>query len=143
MPVAIIADIVQWAIFGGVLAGTISTYCKNHPGPGCVNKRDLEAIGSAPKVLFGRQEVGPCNVPKYNFDICRDQLHSQGQVWSSIPSAGVGRFENVPPACMNLAVVLSGTCDGSGPRPTPCGSACIEYSGLSDDDFRRISSAFS
>ena len=55
----------------------------------------------------------------------------------------VGKFDNVPPACMNLAVALSGSCTGEGPRPTPCGSACMQYSGLSDDQFRQLSSYLS
>ncbi|KAL0471043.1 hypothetical protein QR685DRAFT_572068 [Neurospora intermedia] len=144
MPIIAIAHVVEVLMFAGVFAGTISDYCRKHPGRGCVNKRDLMTeLASAP-ILNVRQDVGPCNVPRYNFDICNGQLHDQAnrgiRVQTSIPSAGVGQFDNVPPACMNLAVALSGSCSGDGPRPTPCGSACLQYTGLSDDQFRQLSS---
>jgi hypothetical protein len=41
---------------------------------------------------------------------------------------------------MNLAVVMSGSCTGDGPRPVPCGSACIQYVGISDEQMGQISS---
>lgn len=44
---------------------------------------------------------------------------------------------------MNLAVVMSGSCTGEGTRPTPCGSACMQYTGLSEDQMRTLSSYLS
>ncbi|KAB5515545.1 hypothetical protein GE09DRAFT_1263346 [Coniochaeta sp. 2T2.1] len=76
-------------------------------------------------------EVGPCNVAQYNFDQCRDQLAGVTAT-GNFPSPGVAQFDNVPPACMNLVVVLSGSCTGEGTHPVTCGSACISYSGLTD-----------
>jgi hypothetical protein len=55
-------------------------------------------------------------------------------------SLTVAQFDSVPPACMNLVVALSGSCTGEGPRPVPCGSACIQYHGITDDKMREISS---
>ncbi|KAG7290014.1 hypothetical protein NEMBOFW57_000006 [Staphylotrichum longicolle] len=93
---------------------------------------------------MARGDVGLCNVPQYNFDMCRDQIKSQVdkgvKIWTSIPSAGTAQFNDVPPACMNLPVVLSGSCTGEGPRPVPCGSACIQFRGVTDDQMREISS---
>ncbi len=44
---------------------------------------------------------------------------------------------------MNLAVALSGSCTGDGPRPIPCGSACMQYQGMSADQMRQLSSYLS
>jgi hypothetical protein len=157
MPFVItLAEIIEVMTLGGIFAGTITTWCCDHPGPGCVKKHHI---------LNSFADVGPCGVPKYNFDICSNQLHDQDKngikVWTSVPSQGgkntpldwtaacrlvdqgnllVARFDNVPPACMDLAGVLTGVCTGDGPRPTPCGSACMQYTGLSDDQLRQLSS---
>ncbi|KAM7182606.1 hypothetical protein V8F33_014180 [Rhypophila sp. PSN 637] len=139
MPFIALADIAVWIGFGGILAGTLTTWCRDHPGDGCVGKRSL-----VQDVLAIRADVGPCNVPKYNFDICNNQLQDQKKkgikVLANVPSKGVAQFDNIPPACMNLAVVLSGSCTGTGPRPTPCGSACMKYTGMSDKQLRQLSS---
>lgn len=42
---------------------------------------------------------------------------------------------------MDLAAVLSGDCTDATVRPTVCGSACLHYSGLTDDDYANISIA--
>ncbi|KLU88305.1 hypothetical protein MAPG_07292 [Magnaporthiopsis poae ATCC 64411] len=88
-----------------------------------------------------RNLVGLCGVPQYNFDMCKDQLAKGKKVESSIPSKGVAKFVNIPPACMNLAVVLSGSCTGEGTRPVPCGSDCIQYTGLNDQQMMFLSKA--
>lgn len=50
------------------------------------------------------------------------------------------QFDNVPAYCMNLANVLIG--DGSGgPYAEPCGSACLKYSGLSQDQYGQLAEA--
>ncbi|OTA81201.1 hypothetical protein M434DRAFT_52124, partial [Hypoxylon sp. CO27-5] len=83
-------------------------------------------------------DEGPCGVPMYNFDMCRDSL--QGiTINSSIPEQGQAQFENVPPTCMVLSTVLTGTCDKSqGSGPIPCGSDCLLYTGLTDEDLDRL-----
>ncbi|EJT73731.1 hypothetical protein GGTG_07587 [Gaeumannomyces tritici R3-111a-1] len=88
-----------------------------------------------------RNLVGLCGVPQYNFDMCKDQLAKGKQVMSSIPSKGVAKFVNIPPACMNLAVVLSGSCTGEGTSPVPCGSDCMQYTGLNDQQMMFLSKA--
>ncbi|KAI8272305.1 hypothetical protein K4K59_011398 [Colletotrichum sp. SAR11_240] len=148
MPIALafvpeIADIITLVgLGGGAVGGSVASWCHSHPGPGCVRKRDLLGLKDVPKLDVGKRQVGPCNVPSYNFDQCRGQVQSQGvQVISSIPAGGVAQFDNVPPACMNLASVLGGSCNGVTVRPTPCGSACMQWAGLSDDEMNALSSA--
>lgn len=51
-----------------------------------------------------------------------------------------GQFD-IPQACTDLAAVLSGDCTDTKVRPTVCGSACLHYSGLTDDDYAKISTA--
>jgi hypothetical protein len=53
----------------------------------------------------------------------------------------VARFDNIPPACMNLASVLGGSCTGTSARPTPCGSACMQYTSLTDEQMAFLSRA--
>ncbi|KAH6853210.1 hypothetical protein B0I37DRAFT_440396 [Chaetomium sp. MPI-CAGE-AT-0009] len=118
MPVAALGHVFALLIFGSAFAGSIADFCRNNPGPGCVNRRDL------------LQKIARADA----------QVDRGVKVWTSIPSAGVAQFDNIPPACMNLAVALSGSCTGEGPRPVPCGSACMQYRGISDDQIREISS---
>ncbi|KAK5636378.1 hypothetical protein RRF57_012090 [Xylaria bambusicola] len=49
------------------------------------------------------------------------------------------QFDNAPSLCMNLAMVLTSSCSGTGPCPTPCGSACLVYTGLTDVDYAKLS----
>ncbi|KAI0976108.1 hypothetical protein F4678DRAFT_482347 [Xylaria arbuscula] len=100
-------------------------------------------MDSAPKTRVERQDVGRCNVPQYNFNHCHDQLASVTVV-SSTPAAREARFDSVPPACMDLASVLMGSCPGgNGASIIPCGSACLHYTGLTDPDFGALSNALS
>ncbi|KAK4076962.1 uncharacterized protein Triagg1_3929 [Trichoderma aggressivum f. europaeum] len=136
MPIALIADIIATIGLGaGAIGGSVISYCSDHPGPGCVESR---GIGMNLRLFDSR--VGPCNVPMYNFIQCHDQLQSQSTgVIGTVVSAGTVQFDNIPPACMNLNAVLIGTCGGTGPRPEPCGSACMKYIGLSDAQLRLLS----
>ncbi|OBT72900.1 hypothetical protein VF21_07759 [Pseudogymnoascus sp. 05NY08] len=140
------------ALVGAIIMeveGPVARWCSNHPGPICakrstidIGKRDVIDMSDVPKLNVERQAVGPCNIPKYNFDLCRDQIKSQTvRIVSSIPAAGVARFDNIPPACMNLASVLGGSCTGTGARPTPCGSACMQYTSLTDNQMATLSRA--
>ncbi|KAI1778345.1 hypothetical protein F4818DRAFT_438511 [Hypoxylon cercidicola] len=47
------------------------------------------------------------------------------------------RIQGLPPTCMVLSTVIDGKVDG-GPTPTPCGTACLEYSGMTPDDYEHI-----
>ncbi|KAK0746810.1 hypothetical protein B0T18DRAFT_438658 [Schizothecium vesticola] len=123
-----------------IIAGTISRWCQGHPGHGYASQTDLKLIEEA-AINIKRDNVGPCGVPQCNYDLCNGQATSQAvSVFSSILSLGVPQFANIPSACMVLAVALSGSCSGDGARPIPCGSACMQYQGLSDDQFRVLSS---
>ncbi|KAI1413023.1 hypothetical protein F5Y13DRAFT_189824 [Hypoxylon sp. FL1857] len=141
MPLFFLPEIVIAVLGASSVGGEVASWCYDYPDYSDCVERSVLDIDSKPKyMLFPRQATGSCGVPQYNFDLCHDQL--QGiTVMSSIPGQGQAQFDNVPPACMDLVTVLSGSCTGSSPRPTPCGSACVVYSGLTDDDFARISKA--
>ncbi|KAI1346498.1 hypothetical protein F5Y01DRAFT_319707 [Xylaria sp. FL0043] len=144
MPIAVLGDIAALGILGGATAGSIGSWCSHHPkNSGCVGKRDILGTGAVPKMRIERQDVGPCNVPQYNFDQCHDQLAGV-TVTNSLPAAGEAKFDGVPPACMDLAGVLTGACPGgNGPTIVPCGSACLHYTGLTDDQLGALSKALS
>jgi hypothetical protein len=136
VPIIAISHAIILAMHGAIFAGAIAGWCHHHPGPGCASQTDLDLIKVA-AVNMKHDDVGPCGVPQYNYDMCNGQVTSQGvSVYSSIPLPGVAQFDNIPPACMDLTVVLSGSCSGDGARPIPCGSACKQYQGPSDDQFR-------
>ncbi|XXH01597.1 hypothetical protein Hte_007957 [Hypoxylon texense] len=85
-----------------------------------------------------RSDVGPCGVPQYNYDMCHNDLKTV-TVKTSIPAQGEARFDNIPATCMDLATVLDGACDGGGPSVTPCGSACLSYKQLTDEQLGQLS----
>jgi hypothetical protein len=158
----ILAHVIQFLGYYGIIFGTVNDWCSKNPRR-CNSVYNSSYVGN---MNIARQEVGLCGVPAYNFDICRDQLQGV-QVISSVPSEGgkinyypsyqfmtsysyliknnlalslkVAQFDNIPPGCMNLAVVLSGSCTGEGTHPVPCGSACMQYTGLSDEQMAALS----
>ncbi|KAE9365916.1 hypothetical protein N431DRAFT_472501 [Stipitochalara longipes BDJ] len=142
MPIVEIAHIIEILGYGGAIGGSVAHWCKHHH---CKRDVDVPIIDteSVPKmVVWSRAAVGPCNIPTYNYDMCHSQLKGQTiQVESSIPATGVAQFDNVPPACMDIAGALGGSCTGENPRPTPCGSACMRYTGLSDDQMNTLANA--
>ncbi|KAI0505761.1 hypothetical protein F5B22DRAFT_639716 [Xylaria bambusicola] len=145
MPIAIFADVAVLGILGGAAGGTIGSWCSAHPkNKGCVGKkRDILGTEAVPKMRIERQDVGPCNVAQFNFDRCHEQLATV-TVTSSLPAAGEVKFDGVPPACMDLAGVLTGSCPGgNGPMITVCGSDCLHYTGLTDDQLGALSKALS
>ncbi|KAI0409481.1 hypothetical protein F4802DRAFT_544171 [Xylaria palmicola] len=105
MPIAIIGEIIEGAILGSAIGGSVGGYCASHPGvAGCIQKRDILYNGDVPHMRVQRQaDVGPCNVPQYNFDQCRDQLAGT-HVDSSTPNLG-GEFTN--PVFTNYQRVLT------------------------------------
>ncbi|KAK7943119.1 uncharacterized protein PG986_012232 [Apiospora aurea] len=136
-----IADTIAFVGLGvGAIGGSVIQYCSDHPSNyGCVNgKRDIVGTENIVRIFHPRADVGPCNVPLYNFQQCHDALVGVN-IASSIPEAGVAQFDNVPAPCMDLSTVLVGGCTGADPRPTPCGPACIKYTGLPDDQLGQLS----
>ncbi|KAI0114119.1 hypothetical protein GGR51DRAFT_556615 [Nemania sp. FL0031] len=137
-----IGDAIALGILGGAIGGSVGTYCADNPGvSGCVNKRDADILNTknVPRMRIERQAaVGPCNVPQYNFDQCHDEL-AAGYVTSSLPAPGEAQFTGVPAACMDLATVLTGSCGASGPQVVVCGSDCLNYSGLTDQELATLS----
>ncbi|KAM7211785.1 hypothetical protein V8F06_012822 [Rhypophila decipiens] len=78
-----------------------------------------------------------CGVSDDYFDVCSHQIGHQVirgvQITASTPSLGEARYDNVPPACIDLVVIMTNTCGGGGPSPQPCGPACIHYTDLSPE----------
>ncbi|KAK7916876.1 hypothetical protein PG985_010484 [Apiospora marii] len=141
MPIALFTPELIVAVTYGSIGGALAGYCVTHKGQ--CSKRAILDTSDAPLMgIFPRQAaaVGPCGVPQYNFDLCHAQLQNI-TVQTSIPADGEGQFDYVPQACMDLAAVLSGDCTDTTIRPTVCGSACLHYSGLTDDDYANISIA--
>ncbi|EQB58798.1 hypothetical protein CGLO_00912 [Colletotrichum gloeosporioides Cg-14] len=97
---------------------------------------DLLGLKEVPKLDV--EKFGTCNVPSYVFDPCDLQNESQQRkgvrIVASFPASGVARYENVPPACLNLFTILGGSCNVVTVRPTSCGTACIQWAGLSDKE---------
>ena len=87
IPIAEIADTLTLVgLGGGAIGGSVAGWCSHNPGHGCVSKRDvLDAV----ETIIERDDVGPCNVPMYNFDQCHQQVEAQTvQVTSSTPEDG-------------------------------------------------------
>ncbi|KAI0386661.1 hypothetical protein F5Y04DRAFT_275112 [Hypomontagnella monticulosa] len=143
------------AITSGATSGLISGSIGASVGAGVAcakggcRRRRQEAIRHATMIarevadqLGAREEVpgppkAPAGVPQYNFDDCyHDALNAQITVTGPISDNHI-RIEGLPPTCMVLSTVLDGNTDG-GPTPTPCGSACIEYSGMTPDEYENI-----
>ncbi|KAI0179152.1 hypothetical protein GGR52DRAFT_570052 [Hypoxylon sp. FL1284] len=81
----------------------------------------------------------PQGIPQNNWDDCyNDSLKAKINIKGPVGDNHI-RVEGLPPTCMVLSDVLDGKTDG-GPRPTPCGSACIEYTGMQPDDYEHIRS---
>ncbi|KAI0890862.1 hypothetical protein F4806DRAFT_501593 [Annulohypoxylon nitens] len=111
---------------------------------GPIDARNIIDIESVPRAnIVSRKDPreGPCGVPQYNFDLCGKSLHSVA-IKSSSPGLGEAQYDNVPPTCMVLSTVLSGKCVMSeGPRPVPCGAACLLYTGVTDEDLDHLNRA--
>ncbi|KAI1125683.1 hypothetical protein F5Y10DRAFT_294463 [Nemania abortiva] len=145
MPIALIpliGEAIEAVTLGTAISGSVARYCETHPHVhGCVNKRGILNTGGVPRMqVEGKSVVGLCNVPQYNFDQCHDQI-SRTHVETSVPGPGKAQFDGVPPACMDLATVLTGSCGSNGPGLTVCGSACLHYTGLTDEQLATLSNA--
>ncbi|KAI0100943.1 hypothetical protein GGR51DRAFT_563593 [Nemania sp. FL0031] len=143
MPIGLIVGIgeaIEAATLGAAIGGSVAQYCKENPHVyGCVNKRDILNLENVPRMRVENQTTGPCDVLQSSFDLCHDQLAGI-RVDSSIPGPGKARFDGVPPACMDLAAVLTGNCGApAGPGVLVCGSACLRYSGLTDEQLATLS----
>ncbi|KAI0376500.1 hypothetical protein F5Y04DRAFT_266182 [Hypomontagnella monticulosa] len=103
-------------------------------------------IGAVDGTLYGRDDGNQtlCGVPKYNFDLCSQEMKDV-KIITSTPGPGQARFDNIPPACMVLSTVLTGACDPAspGPLPVPCGSACLSYSDITDEQIDEVMKSLS
>ncbi|KAJ8133202.1 hypothetical protein O1611_g415 [Lasiodiplodia mahajangana] len=142
--VGLIGEAIEAATLGAAIGGSVAQYCIKHPHVhGCAKKRDILNLEDVPRMKVENQATGPCDVLQSSFDLCHDQLAGT-HVDSSIPGPGKARFDGVPPACMDLAAVLTGNCGApDGPGVIVCGSACLHYSGLTDEELAILSSTIS
>ncbi|KAM7208054.1 hypothetical protein V8F20_001600 [Naviculisporaceae sp. PSN 640] len=88
-----------------------------------------------------------CGVSRENFNICISQAVQQAvrgvNITADIPWPGELRFDNVPPACIDLVVITNNVCKNEGPRLQTCGSACAHYTDLSPEQLDLILSSAS
>ncbi|OTB01714.1 hypothetical protein M426DRAFT_14174 [Hypoxylon sp. CI-4A] len=105
------------------------------------NTTHHSAAAPSPPTNFS-MEAGFCGIPQFNFDMCRDALKTV-TIQKTAPGERDLQFDNIPPTCMVLSTALAGVCDPSsnGASPTPCGSACLLYANLSDEDMDTINNA--
>lgn len=110
--------------------------------------------GFITKARQARPPTAPEGVPQQEFDRCYTDITGV-RITATSPGAGCKlrlilyfwrfytdfclavQFDNVPASCMNLATVLVGD-PVNGPYPTPCGSACLVYNGLSDQQYNDL-----
>ncbi|KAJ6001303.1 hypothetical protein N7499_002783 [Penicillium canescens] len=81
----------------------------------------------------------PAGVSQNSWDLCQGQLDGAHVHFSGTNNL---RLDGLPPACMDLATVLTGdpTQEG-GPVPTPMGSDAIQYSDLTKDEWIQVAEA--
>jgi hypothetical protein len=98
----------------------------------------------------------PAGVSQHSWDLCKGELDGAHVKFSGTTNCKsqimpapddtlltvTVRLDGLPAACMDLATVLTGdpTQDG-GPVPTPMGSAAIQYSDLTDDEWHQVYNA--
>ncbi|KAI0835177.1 hypothetical protein F5Y06DRAFT_306364 [Hypoxylon sp. FL0890] len=148
MPSDMVSDVIEALIdvvpkiFGDLGNGVGARDLPQISGP--MAARNIIDNHSLPRLSFAERnnlDEGPCGVPQYNFDMCADSLQGV-TILSSTPGPGQAQFENIPPTCMVLSTVLAGACDQSQrPGPVPCGSACLLYTELTDEDLNHLKEA--
>ncbi|KAG4414469.1 hypothetical protein IFR04_012381 [Cadophora malorum] len=85
--------------------------------------------------VMGKRQSTP-GVPQFEFERCHNDLAGV-TVTATSPGAGQVQFDNVPASCMNLATVLVGD-PVEGPYVQPCGSACLIYPDLTEQQFNDL-----
>ncbi|KAL9617648.1 MAG: hypothetical protein Q9160_007565 [Pyrenula sp. 1 TL-2023] len=87
--------------------------------------------------------IAPPDVPQQEFDRCYNDLSQPAtHVYVQGPVSHNGiQVDGLPASCMNLATVIDDDAAG-GPPPIACGSACLLYDNLSDDDYNNMGAIF-
>ncbi|KAL9946604.1 hypothetical protein D7B24_007909 [Verticillium nonalfalfae] len=125
----------------------LTTPAQANIGQGAKLAFDLfgEGIGSLFVHIFGgKRDISPIEghiisrdpppgVPAFEYERCRNDI-SGVSVTATSPGPGSVQFVGVPASCMNLATVLIGD-PVNGPYPLPCGSDCLVYNNLSQQQF--------
>ncbi|KAK0111158.1 hypothetical protein ONS95_001535 [Cadophora gregata] len=88
--------------------------------------------------IKGKRQSTP-GVPQEEFERCHNDLAGLTVTVTS-PAAGQVQFDDVPASCMNLATVLVGD-PVEGPYVQPCGSACLSYYDLTEQQFNDLVAA--
>ncbi|KYG41772.1 hypothetical protein M433DRAFT_137776 [Acidomyces richmondensis BFW] len=130
------------AIAGGVAAGVLGAagaICDKY----CPDVHTRRAFATS---LLAKRGL-PAGVSQADIDQCTQELNSQyneqGLAVNIYHTSDTSvRVDNVPPACMDLATVLTGEpAQAGGPIPIPMGSSSLEYENMSVKDLEALSSA--
>ncbi|KAM0272219.1 hypothetical protein ACHAQH_008801 [Verticillium albo-atrum] len=101
------------------------------------DKRD---IGTGEFMPLEARQGRPPGVPQFEYDRCADDLTGLTITVQS-PAANSMSISGVPATCMNLATVLVGD-PVEGPYALPCGSDCLIYQDLSQDQYNQLAGFF-
>ncbi|KXT15016.1 hypothetical protein AC579_7757 [Pseudocercospora musae] len=132
------------AIAGGVAAGVIgggASICTKYCPDAKIKARQAMAF-----TQLVRRQLPP-GVSQESIDQCTQQLNDQfnnggGSVEITDSGETSVLVSNVPPACMNLATILTGNpSQAGGPVPVPMSSNSLEYQGLTVEDRQNLSAA--
>ncbi|KAJ5230875.1 hypothetical protein N7489_011583 [Penicillium chrysogenum] len=125
-PAPIVGGLIAGA-FGAELAGNLiyiglNDNLKRSPVDSSVKARS--AIG-----YKSRRALGYPGVSDESVQQCKDSNSGKTDVKVTQTEAHSYRIDNVTPECMNLAALFT-----EDSPPVPCGSACLQYSNLSESD---------
>ncbi|OTB16652.1 hypothetical protein K445DRAFT_311935 [Daldinia sp. EC12] len=95
-----------------------------------LNIPDGDVVGIPPP------PTAPEGVPQFNVDACyRDALNATVTINGPVGDNHI-RVEGLPQTCMVLSMILGG--NPAGVLPVPCGNACIEFTGMSVDEYENV-----
>lgn len=103
-------------------------------------QRELQARQALPEG-FGPGEA-PESINQADWDRCYfDGLDAQIVVTGPIDNTNTIQIDGLPASCMPLNLVLDGNTFG-GAIPEPCGSACLKYKDMSEEDYAAFGEIF-
>lgn len=152
-------DPVKSGMTSGSVSGTISGSVgigvgvgigKNGGQSRAKARRAVQSQKMYQRELMGRQELpegfGPGEAPEglsqADWDRCYyDGLDAQIVVTGPIDNGNNIQIDGIPASCMPLNTVLDGNPAG-GAVPEPCGSACLKYKGMTEEDYNAFKEIF-
>ncbi|KAJ6784324.1 hypothetical protein PWT90_07244 [Aphanocladium album] len=133
-PIPVIADVIG-GVVGGAIGGGATLCARYCPGP---KVRELAAEIAARNL--------PPGVSQHAIGECTGQINDQKKQGKSVEISSKTKdtvdVNNVPPACMSLATVLTDHPSKEGsPIPIPMGSDSLQYRGISAEDRQNLAHA--